>query len=125
MRLLTLGLGHGCRTPLSKQRGVEHIPVLTKREDFTVYTKKFLTFCQDEPGCSEALRKAAEGDQIDAKIDSTTLHRWKNQLGALILELNRELHTLLSAKTEGVAWGLVDQQEGEGFEAWSVLHKEL
>ena len=116
------------RTPLSKQRGVENIPMLVNREGFTTFTKKILSFLNDEPGMVDILkvilRDFGGEETITSSIVTEHIAKMPELRDYPVESLNRELHGLLVMKTEGTAWGFVDNCDGQGFDAWRVLHRE-
>ena len=114
------------RIPLSKQRGVEAIPMLSSKEGFVTFVKKTLAFCEDEPGLTMILKKVTKEFQ-NTPIEDKHIEQWlleREYQDVPLKILNRELRGLLTARTEGIAWGLVDRSDG-GFEAWRKLHYEL
>ena len=85
-------------TPLSKQRGVDKIPVLKDRDGFSTFAKKFLSFRQDEKGLA-ALLKMTIKEFPEAEIDNDIIERnleTKESMSSIpIDDLNAEMHALL------------------------------
>ena len=109
------------RTPLSKQRNTELVPTLEHKDGFVQFSKKLISFCQDEPGLAKILKEVSK---IDPEIDIDLDQLDRDNAGVPVKDVNRELHTLLSGKTTGQAWGIVEMHDENGLAAWRALHTE-
>ncbi len=122
----------GHRTPLSKQRGLERVPTFDgDREKFSIFSKKVMNFCCDVPGLRDMLKKIAVDPKMrKSEIKVEELNKFRIDIDPMlsmkedIHDMSQELHAMLVVVTNGVPWNLVDGTDGNGWEAWRVLHNE-
>ena len=111
------------RTLLSKTRGHDKLPLFGgKREEFTEWATKALTFMADEPGLRSVMKAAAK--QVDPIGDiyiSTEQARYPEE-DINVSWYSEQLHTSLTMLTTGTAHKAVLNTDGNGLESWRKLH---
>lgn len=115
------------RTPLAKQRGVERLIIFGgDKGKFLEWSRKVMQFV-DEPGLRAILKRIATDPVIRKKeVDSLTRDALAED-GRLKMDMDDasdELYGLLVAITTDIPYSLVDGSQGDGWEAWRILHEE-
>ena len=90
------------RIPLSKQRGIEKLPIFNGME-YLPFQKKIVSFCQDDPGVADVL-KAVGRKYVKNKLDDIQKDTLQEMLSPEfgIKALSAELHALLGLVTTGL-----------------------
>ena len=121
------------RTPLHKQRGVDRITTYDgDKAEFSIYAKAVMIHVADEPGLRDALKfivtnAAIKNKEIEKDFEEVLLTSTGEDFVSKLTNadvLSQELHSLLMMTMKGTPNNLVDATDGNGFEAWRVLHSE-
>ena len=108
------------RVPLSKLRGLQDVGVYDgKQEKYEPWKRILTSFLADEPGIERLL------EWVETVREPITAERMDNYDGddflMPITTYDRQLHSLLTMKTSGVAATMVRNSHKSGLRAWQKL----